>query len=325
MKKLLKYRIYCITESAYVYTWKETTPTVCPNNNSHTIDSNTISQLDKIQENRIEILEEQPTAEATDGRFRCDGFEISAIANSITQKDFSWPYPVSALLLRFISEETHRGDYINCYGKPTTFLSNLNLDITPNTTVLPVVSTIPLSIGMSIVITDSINTESLGKITNKDTENSTVTVQTSTQFAYNKNAYISYYNPVGIVTNTVTAGDVKIVCNSTVIQNVKKGMILYIYDSINEEKLGEVFDVNKITNTITIQDSPSNSYSVGSYLRVVLHMIKNYKLGPPASHLIGDGKIGGSYILPFHIISIEYTNNSVNTTKDFNWYTEVLY
>lgn len=325
MKKLLKYRIYCITESTYVYTWKEKTPTVCPNNVSHTIDSNTISQLDKIEENNITIKEEHPTAEPTDGRFRCDGFEISAMANSITKKDFSWLYPVSALLLRFISEETHRGDYINCYGKPTVYLNNLSSDISSNVTILPVVSTVPFSVGMSIVITDSINTESLGKITSKDTQNSTITVQTPTQFSYNKNAYISYYNPVGTITSPVTAGDVKIVCDSMVIQNVKKGMVLYIYDSTNEERLGEVFDVNKDTNTITIQDNPSNNYSIGSYIRVVLHMIKNYKIGPPVSHTIGDGKIGGSYILPFNIISIEYTNNSVDTTKNFNWYTEVLY
>ena len=39
MSTLNRYRIYCDTESDYVYTWDESTPTVCPNNNSHTINS----------------------------------------------------------------------------------------------------------------------------------------------------------------------------------------------------------------------------------------------------------------------------------------------
>lgn len=47
-KKILYYRIYCNTEASYTYTWKETTPTVCPNNNAHSIDTNTISILDVV-------------------------------------------------------------------------------------------------------------------------------------------------------------------------------------------------------------------------------------------------------------------------------------
>lgn len=47
-KKILYYRIYCNTETSYVYTWKETTPTVCPNNNAHSINTNTISVLDVV-------------------------------------------------------------------------------------------------------------------------------------------------------------------------------------------------------------------------------------------------------------------------------------
>lgn len=37
-KTLYQYRIWCNTESAYVYRWTETQLTICPNNNGHTID-----------------------------------------------------------------------------------------------------------------------------------------------------------------------------------------------------------------------------------------------------------------------------------------------
>jgi len=43
MTDVFKYRIYCITESQYVYSWAEEEPTTCPNNTEHTIDANSIT------------------------------------------------------------------------------------------------------------------------------------------------------------------------------------------------------------------------------------------------------------------------------------------
>ena len=39
MAEVNKYRLWCETEQAYVYTWGEEEPTLCPNNSAHTIDS----------------------------------------------------------------------------------------------------------------------------------------------------------------------------------------------------------------------------------------------------------------------------------------------
>jgi hypothetical protein len=47
---LYKYRIRCSTENDYVYTWEEVVPTVCPNNNSHTIDGNLTTIINSISE-----------------------------------------------------------------------------------------------------------------------------------------------------------------------------------------------------------------------------------------------------------------------------------
>jgi hypothetical protein len=43
-----KYRIYCETESLYVYEWAETEPTDCPNNNTHTITTSATTIVDTI-------------------------------------------------------------------------------------------------------------------------------------------------------------------------------------------------------------------------------------------------------------------------------------
>jgi hypothetical protein len=39
-----KYRIYCITENTYRYTWGTTPPTTCPINVAHAVNSNSINE-----------------------------------------------------------------------------------------------------------------------------------------------------------------------------------------------------------------------------------------------------------------------------------------
>ncbi|ARR74927.1 hypothetical protein SAGO17_0007 [Mimivirus AB-566-O17] len=48
MSTLNRYRIYCTTETVYTYVWDESTPTVCPNNNGHSIDSSLTTIIDTI-------------------------------------------------------------------------------------------------------------------------------------------------------------------------------------------------------------------------------------------------------------------------------------
>ena len=53
---LNKYRIFCITENTYVYKWSSTLSTLtCSNNNQHTIDTNTITIIDTIERNDVNI------------------------------------------------------------------------------------------------------------------------------------------------------------------------------------------------------------------------------------------------------------------------------
>lgn len=39
------YRIYCVTEGGFQYEWRDTPPTVCPNDVGHTVNDNSISEL----------------------------------------------------------------------------------------------------------------------------------------------------------------------------------------------------------------------------------------------------------------------------------------
>lgn len=50
-----KYRLFCETESAYVFGWSETTPTICFNNAVHAIDTSSIVIVDSISDKSVEI------------------------------------------------------------------------------------------------------------------------------------------------------------------------------------------------------------------------------------------------------------------------------
>lgn len=55
MASVHRYRVFCETEQTNVYTWDTVQPTVCPNNNTHTINTGSIAIIDNINTSQTEI------------------------------------------------------------------------------------------------------------------------------------------------------------------------------------------------------------------------------------------------------------------------------
>jgi hypothetical protein len=55
MSSVHRYRVFCDTEQTNVYTWDTVQPTVCPNNNIHTINTGSIVIVDNINTSQTEI------------------------------------------------------------------------------------------------------------------------------------------------------------------------------------------------------------------------------------------------------------------------------
>jgi hypothetical protein len=51
------YRYYCQTESNFVYKWDTSAPSTCPNNQHHTIDSNSITIIDTVSTSQVELVD----------------------------------------------------------------------------------------------------------------------------------------------------------------------------------------------------------------------------------------------------------------------------
>lgn len=87
--KLLKYKIYCNTDSKYEYVWKESTdsaPTTCPANTSHSVNTSSVSvvlsQDSDVQKTQKAIAPDERTD-------RPVGFnKFTATKNSTTTHDF---------------------------------------------------------------------------------------------------------------------------------------------------------------------------------------------------------------------------------------------
>lgn len=328
MRSILYYRVYCTTESTNVFTWSEQVPTTCPNNNAHTIDESSITIIDSVKENNVNVIDEVPPdgKPLTQGRFRCNGLECEIPDSNYVIKDFGWVYQICALSIRFNIEEENIGDYIDLYVVPNIKLGNINVAIEIGATVIPLTTQTfnACSVGMQLFIMDNTNTFFLGAIISKNTETNSITITNSSDYHYHKNSYITLMSPIGIITQNITPSDNLISVNSTVTDNMETGLFVTVTDGVTMDNLGEIFEIDKVNGTILIQSPSSLNYNSGSYLFPSVHVIKDYKLNAAVPCIIGESSIGGSYVPAFYIIRLVYRNQS-NIAKNFNWYVEYKY
>ena len=74
--------------------------------------------------------------------------------------------------------------------------------------------------------------------------------------------------------------------------------------------LGLVLHVNKETNKVYTEFAPTHSFNAGSLVMIEDHIIKDYEIGEPGLHRVGEGSMAGASIPPDTIVKVYYTNNS---------------
>jgi hypothetical protein len=176
MTTLYKWRIRCVTDDKFEYVWNETEPTVCPTNESHTIDPDVTCVMDIVEPNLIKIKEETTP---TGGNFRCETKVLTIAANTADTIDFVYKYPVCVYAIYFVTTSGHEGDIINGTISPNTLIGTITQNVDQNDTVLTVSDSVinNVMIGYDITITDGTNTDSLGKILSIDKTNKQITME----------------------------------------------------------------------------------------------------------------------------------------------------
>ena len=174
-KQVDRYRLFCNTESAYQYIWSNSLPSVCPNNNTHTIDINTVSIVDSVSSAAVEVVQQSGTG----GNYTCQSFCFDIPANSTVTEQYSWPYPISVSTMHFTSDITQIGDLVSGVISPHTVIGTLAADLPATGTILSVTPSVVQSAitGTLATVTDGTNTIDLGNFHNINTTNNTVCVQ----------------------------------------------------------------------------------------------------------------------------------------------------
>ena len=241
-----KYRIWCVTENAYVYGWSETEPTTCPNNTSHTIDETKTTIDASVEEGVVEIKEENTP---TGGHYRALGVTFDAPNGETTEHDFSIPYAISLLSATIPTNDLSSGDVAA-------------FDVSPDTL-------------------------------------------------------------IGSITSDVTIGDTVINVSSTVIDNISVGRCLILDDGVNYER-HVVTALSSDTVTIDVGTTYGYAAVTPTYCKMSVCMSHNIEISRGSRVVLGESKIGGSYIPANTTMRISYTNNGDSLTRVI-LYIEFLY
>jgi hypothetical protein len=180
-----KWRIFCNTENDWSGGWLENEPTVCFNNNTHTVNPGSIQILEAVEKIEVKIQREDTP---TGGNYNIQGYSMVIAANSTEILPVSWKFPINVLSVHCQSNESNLGDTLNAITRPQTLVGVNTVELLQGETTVSVNSTVieNCKIGYNIYIAD----ESLGRVTSIDTLNSTVTSENTSLITHTVGSYI---------------------------------------------------------------------------------------------------------------------------------------
>ena len=130
--------------------------------------------------------------------------------------------------------------------------------------------------------------------------------------------------PIGYITSNANIGDSNLFVSNTVLSYMKIGYHMNLINSNQVENLDEVLIKNDASNMITTQHALSNAYPMGSYVKMHVNLIKNLEFQDPEWYVVGDRKIGASYLPGKTTLRIYYSNSNLQE-KELLLYTQYLY
>jgi hypothetical protein len=291
MATIYQYRVFCTTDSKYEYVWGENAPTTCPSNTAHSIDASSITIVDKVDKTEVKIQEENTP---TNGNFATATLKLMAIKNTTTSTTERFPYPVSALVVDFVTAQENSGDTVNLIVGKDTITGYITANVSPSS----------------------------AWTSQNYTSGQTV--------SYNGRIYTCFLDTVAneVPTNKLYwKHGLRVSVSQTVIDNIYPGYYVKLVDLTNSESDNRVVSVDKVNDYIYIETDLVNSYLASSptYIKQSVYFMKDYDIGHPWNHDIGNSKIGGSYIPTDVGVTIEYTNFSTTDDKLFIGRVEYLY
>ncbi|ARF11607.1 hypothetical protein Klosneuvirus_2_43 [Klosneuvirus KNV1] len=192
MSVVYKYRLWCLEENTFVYTYNDTVPTICPNNHTdRSLDDSKTTIVDKITPETSTIVQNVP------GYYQMATTIItvpSGATGSIYEQTFSFPMDLQLWLMEFTSIADMVGDNFHIVAAPETIIGAVIAPVSTSDTVLTVTNTVftsgVIAKGLEILLDDGANKQSLGLVTAVDETNSQLTIQNPPSVAYSPGSYV---------------------------------------------------------------------------------------------------------------------------------------
>lgn len=186
MPTLYKYSFNCTTESLEKSVWRaedEAVPSKCPDDTSHTIDTNSIRITQKVSDNLVQVQEESTP---TGGHFKSISKSIDILANETKFDDNVWDFNISALEIEFISTADNQGDNLELIVGQNTVVGVITSDVSVSDNVINASQTVidNIFVGSKVNLFDGVNTEDLGYVIAVDKDNKTITTKNSSTQAF---------------------------------------------------------------------------------------------------------------------------------------------
>lgn len=179
---IIRWQIYCNTEEAWTQGFLNESagpPTVCFNNNTHTVNPNSPQQIDGTQLFSVKVIQEDiPTG----GHYTSEGFSMTIPPLSTEILPISWPMQISCKLVHIQSTIENLGDTLNAIVNPYTLIGGIISNVAENSNIAIVNVTVIANIKVGFEF--YIGTEHLGRVIEINNTNSTITFENNTSILH---------------------------------------------------------------------------------------------------------------------------------------------
>lgn len=149
------YKLYCETESKFVYVWSSEVPTVCPNDPTHTVRS--AQALRELKENVVYVDDKENN---TNGHYAYEEWALTIPPNSTQTDTISYPYDIGIIGVIYKDQTSLSGCIVNTFVNRNTPVAALIAPTSIDSDILTVNSTQYMERGYLL----KVNNELLGCI-----------------------------------------------------------------------------------------------------------------------------------------------------------------